>query len=163
MAETLFFQYKHQYKVDVRIARIFNTYGPRLSSDDGRVIPNFINHIIEEKPIRIYGSGLQTRSFCYVSDMVIALRALMESDYKNPINLGFDEEISINDLAKLISSKLDKPLKIEKHRKLNGDPMYRRPSIEKAKKELKWSPKVTLVEGLDVLINHILRNKKMLS
>jgi len=153
ISETLFFQYKHKYKVDVRIARIFNTYGPRLSSDDGRVIPNFINQIIKGKPIRIYGSGIQTRSFCYVSDMVIALKSLMESDYKKPINLGSDKEISINELAKLISNKLDKPLKIEKHRKLNGDPMHRRPCIEKAKKELKWEPKVTLLEGLDILIN----------
>tara|TARA_A100001035_G_C27618187_1_gene424166 strand:- start:479 stop:751 length:273 start_codon:yes stop_codon:yes gene_type:complete len=85
--------------------------------------------------------------------MVIALNALMESDYEKPINLGSDKEISINELAKLISNKLEKPLRIEKHRKLSGDPMFRRPCIERAKKELKWKPKVTLLEGLDILIN----------
>ena len=155
ISETLFFNYKNSYEVDIRIARIFNTYGPRLSVEDGRVIPYFIHQIFNNKPIKIYGDGNQTRCFCYITDMVNALRALMNSLYDEPINLGSDREISINDLALLISKKLDKPLKSYSFEKLEGDPIYRKPSIQKAFKELNWKPSISLQNGLDILISEI--------
>ncbi len=156
ISETLFFNYKDFHNVDIRIARIFNTYGPRLLPNDGRVIPNFLNQIFNDKPLEIYGDGSQTRCFCYVTDMVKALISLMDSDYYYPINIGSDREISIRELAFLISKKLEKPFNTIISKKLLGDPMHRKPSIQKAINYLKWKPEVTLEEGLDILITKIL-------
>ncbi len=148
VAETLCMGYHHQNKVDVRIARIFNTYGPRMSPDDGRVVSNFMVQALANKPITIYGRGQQTRSFCYVVDLIEGLVALMESDYVGPVNLGNPQEISVTDLAQRIirltrskSNIIHKPLP-------KDDPRQRQPDIRLAKRVLQWKPRVTLTEGL---------------
>ena len=148
-AETLFSDYRRQHGVDTRIVRIFNTYGPKMAIDDGRVISNFINQAIKDKPITIYGDGTQTRSFCYVSDLVIGLIKMMnQNKFNGPINLGNPNERNIKDIAnkirKLTSSKSEiiyKDLPLD-------DPVRRKPDISLAKRNLNWSPKVSLEDGL---------------
>jgi UDP-glucuronate decarboxylase len=149
-AETLFFDYYRQHKTRIKVARIFNTYGPRMLPNDGRVVSNFIVQALKGEPITIYGNGQQTRSFCFVSDLVDGFVKLMDSgdDVTGPINLGNPVENTILELAEKIiqlsksSSKLiNKPLPID-------DPTRRRPDITKAKEVLKWQPSVPLEEGL---------------
>jgi len=159
ISETLFFNYKNIYGVDIRIARIFNTYGPRLSFRDGRVISKFIYQIINDMPVQINGDGNQTRSFCYVDDMIKGLRMLMESEYSKPINLGSKEEISIKDLAYFIGKKIGKNIKFQYCSSLNGDTIRRKPQIDKAYNKLGWLPSITLDKGLELLINDIVKNK----
>ena len=155
ISETLLFNYKNLYNLDIRIARIFNTYGPRLSLKDGRVITSFINSILNNQPLIIYGDGNQTRSFCYINDMVNGLIKLMESDYDKPINLGSNYEIKINDLANLISNKINKSIKVEYRKKIDGDPKRRKPCLKKAYDNLAWKSVISLDKGLDLLINNI--------
>ena len=133
MAETLIYTFAELHDLDIRIARIFNTYGPRLNINDGRVISNFIMQCSSRKNLTIYGDGFQTRSFCYVSDLIEGLIKLMQSDYSLPINLGNDQEISIKDLADLIKCKINKEINIEYRNLPFDDPMYRQPSLDKLK------------------------------
>ncbi len=154
IAETLFFDYQRVYGCDVRIARIFNTYGPRMSIKDGRVICNFIVQALENRPITIYGNGLQTRSFCFVDDLIKGLILLMKSKYKKPINLGNTSELKILDLANLIRSKINPKLQLTFHSLSEDDPLRRKPSIDLAYKELGWEPKIALNKGLEQTINY---------
>lgn len=149
VAETLMMDYYRQNKVDIKIARIFNTYGPRMAIDDGRVVSNFIVQALKGQPLSIYGDGSQTRSFCYVSDLVEALVKLMkEPEFRGPVNLGNPEEFTILELAEKIlklthsrSNIVYKPLPAD-------DPSRRCPDISLAREKLSWQPKITLEEGL---------------
>ena len=150
VAETLFFDYHRQHGLKIRVARIFNTYGPRMAADDGRVVSNFIVQALRGEPITIYGDGSQTRSFCYVDDLVGGLIALMEntSDETGPVNLGNPGEFTMIELADLVLELTGSSSKVE-HRPLpQDDPKQRQPQIDKAKKVLGWEPKVPLKEGL---------------
>jgi len=148
VAETLAYAYQKQSGVDVRVARIFNTYGPRMHANDGRVVSNFVIQALEKKPITIYGSGDQTRSFQYVSDLVSGLVALMDSDYTQPVNIGNPEEKSINTFARLIRDMVGGDSEIIHLPPVTDDPQRRRPDIRRAKEELNWEPLVTLEQGL---------------
>jgi UDP-glucuronate decarboxylase len=155
-AETLFFDYHRQYGLKIRVARIFNTYGPRMHPDDGRVVSNFIVQALGGKPITIYGDGSQTRSFCYVSDLVDGLVALMEADddVTGPVNLGNPREMTIRELAEQVitmtgskSTLVEKPLP-------GDDPTQRCPDITRAKAQLGWNPAVSLEDGLEKTIGY---------
>ena len=153
IAETLVNTFRKVNNLEIRLARIFNTYGPRLDINDGRVISNFINQSLTNKKISIYGDGKQTRSFCYVDDMVLGLMRLMESNYVGPVNLGNEREITIFDLALLIKNKINPNIKIEYSELPVDDPRFRNPCIEIAKSKLEWIPKIELSEGLDKTIS----------
>ena len=153
ISETLVDVFGKVNNIDVRLARIFNTYGPRLNVNDGRVISNFINQSLIDKRITIYGDGKQTRSFCYVDDMVRGLINLMESSYTGPVNLGNEKETTIFELALLIKNKINPSIKIEYLDLPEDDPRFRNPCIEIARNNLKWIPKIGLSEGLDKTIN----------
>ena len=156
-AETLFFDYHRQHQVDTRIVRIFNTYGPKMAIDDGRVVSNFINQAIRNEPITIYGSGEQTRSFCYVSDLVEGLIKMMnQGEHNGPINLGNPNELSINDIANKIIKLTNSNSEIVNKSLPKDDPVRRKPDITLAKKKLKWNPNVSLDEGLKHTINYFL-------
>jgi len=150
--ESLVVAYQRKFKVDVRIARIFNTYGSRMRSDDGRVIPNFINQALKSEPVTIYGKGEQTRSFCHVRDMVEGLTRLMNSNHTEPVNLGNPNEIKILDLAKLIKKMSNSKSEIVFKAMPENDPLRRKPDINKAKKQLKWNPRTDLETGLKMTI-----------
>ena len=152
IAETLTFDYHRQYDLEVRVARIFNTHGSRMLENDGRVVSNFIVQALKGIPLTIYGDGSQTRSFCYVSDLVEGFIRLMNSDYTGPVNLGNPGEYTILQLAETIQRLIDptaalvfKPLPLD-------DPQRRQPDISKAKSHLDWEPKVGLAEGLSKTI-----------
>ena len=149
-AETLCFDYHRQYQVAIKIIRIFNTYGPRMNPDDGRVVSNFIVRLLKGQPIDIYGDGSQTRSFCYVDDMIEGILRMTASptNCTGPINLGNSHETSILDLAERIAELLETPLKVRHLPLPENDPIRRQPDIRKAKAELDWSPTVGLDEGL---------------
>ena len=149
-AETLFFDYWRQHRVEIKVARIFNTYGPRMHPDDGRVVSNFIVQALREQPLTIYGDGSQTRSFCYVDDLVEGLIRLMasEASFTGPVNLGNPGEFSMLALADAVvretgsvSTTVFKPLP-------QDDPLQRKPDISLARKALDWKPKIELQEGL---------------
>jgi UDP-glucuronate decarboxylase len=149
-AETLFFDYWRQHKLPIKVARIFNTYGPNMHPDDGRVVSNFIMQALLGKPITIYGSGEQTRSFCYVSDLVDGLVRLMETraSVTGPINLGNPGEFTIRQLAELVIELTGSKSKLVRKPLPQDDPKQRKPDIAQARKVLKWEPKVKLREGL---------------
>lgn len=147
-AEALTSAYFREKLVDTRIARIFNTYGPRMGLDDGRVVPNFIKQALTGQALTVYGDGSQTRSFCYVSDMVAAIYKLMYSKINEPVNLGNPKELKIIDFANMILKFTGSRSKISYKPLPQDDPKQRRPDISKAKKELGWSPEVDLQEGL---------------
>ncbi len=150
VAETLFMDYHRQNGVDIRIARIFNTYGPRMAIDDGRVVSNFIIQAMRGQPLTVYGDGSQTRSFCYVDDLVDGLIRLMNQEQEiGPVNLGNHSEFTILELAELVKQKLNGKVKIEFQPLPSDDPTQRQPDIALAKKTLGWEPKVKLSEGLD--------------
>ena len=155
VAETLCYEYLNQ-NVDVRIARIFNTYGPYMSADDGRVVSNFINSALEGKPLTVNGDGKQTRSFCYVDDLIDGIQKIFfkESKIYSPINLGNPTEITINEIAKKISSILDIDFKIKKQNLPKDDPLKRKPDISLAKEILNWEPKIKLSVGLSKTIDY---------
>ena len=159
VAETLMFDYSRQYKVPIKIARIFNTYGPRMSLDDGRVVTNFIGQALRNKPITVYGDGMQTRSFCYVDDLVLGLSSLFDSDESitGPLNLGNPVEITMLKLASLIIKLTNSSSSIEFRVLPENDPKQRCPDISYAKQMLDWEPKVGLEDGLLRTIKHLSR------
>jgi len=147
-AEALTSAYVREKLVDARIVRIFNTYGPRMGLDDGRVVPNFIKQALTGQPLTIYGDGSQTRSFCYVSDMVSGIYKLMHAKTAGPINIGNPKELKVNEFANVILKLTGSRSKIAYKPLPQDDPKQRRPDISKAKKELGWAPEVDLEEGL---------------
>lgn len=153
-AEALVKNYQKKFGLKAKIVRIFNTYGPRMRSNDGRVIPNFISQALSGKDLTVYGEGFQTRSFCFVDDMVDGLLKMMKSDEDGPINLGSPEEIKIEDLAKMIIDLTGSSSKIVYRRLPSDDPQKRKPDISLAKKTLDWSPKVNLKSGLKRTIEY---------
>jgi len=156
-AEALTMAYHRHHGLDTRIARIFNTYGPGMRIDDGRVIPNFIWQALRGEPLTIYGDGTQTRSFCYIDDLVEGIRRLMEADVHQPINLGNSNEVRIIDLANLIINLTGSKSRIEFKPLPEDDPKQRCPDISKAKQLLGWEPKVPLEEGLKITIEYFKR------
>lgn len=154
VAETLSYAYARQENVSVRVARIFNTYGPRMHMNDGRVVSNFVLQALQNKSITIYGDGTQTRSFQYVSDLVDGLVALMASNYSQPINIGNPVENTIEEFAMIIKKLVGGESKITKLAAVEDDPQRRKPDITRANKYLNWQPKVTLVEGLKKTITY---------
>ena len=157
-AETLFMDYHRQNKVDIRIVRIFNTYGPRMNPSDGRVVSNFIVQALQGKDITVYGDGEQTRSFCFASDLIEAIMRTMEQEeYKLPINIGNPGEFTIMELAQKVIQLTNSKSKIIKEPLPSDDPKQRQPNIEKAKKYLNWEPKINLEEGLKETIEYFRR------
>ena len=154
VAETLMLDYHRQNKVDIRIARIFNTYGPRMAKDDGRVVSNFIVQALESKNITVYGDGKQTRSFCYVPDMVNGLIQLMESSILSPVNLGNPGEFTVLELAQKVLKMTQSRSKIIYKPLPQDDPKVRCPDIRKANKELGWEPKISLDQGLPKTVDY---------
>ena len=147
--------YQKKFNLITRVARIFNTYGARMRANDGRVIPNFVNQALKHQPITVYGDGSQTRSFCYIDDLVEGLIKLMNSKYQNgPINLGNPDEHTILELAGKIIELTNSESKIIHKDLPQDDPSKRRPDISLAQKVLKWSPKVSLEEGLSKTIEY---------
>jgi len=155
-AETLFFDYKRQHDLNIKIARIFNTYGPRMQPDDGRVVSNFIVQALMGKNITIYGDGSQTRSFCYVDDLIDGFTLLMNSDHNftGPVNLGNPIEFTILQLAEMVLHKIGGKSKLTQKTLPQDDPKQRKPDITLAKNELGWEPRVELEEGLDKTISY---------
>ena len=153
-AETLLFDYYREYGVDIRVVRIFNTYGPKMAINDGRVISNFIIQAIQNQDITIYGEGNQTRSFCYVDDLVDGLIKMMNSSQHGPINIGNPNEFTILELAKIIIKFTNSKSKIIFKSLPQDDPKQRQPDISKAKKYLNWEPKIKLEEGLKKTIKY---------
>jgi UDP-glucuronate decarboxylase len=148
IAETLSFDYHREHNVDIHVARIFNTYGPRMLENDGRVVSNFISQCLRGKPLTVYGDGSQTRSFCYVENLVDGLIKLMESDRTGPINLGNPEEYTILELAQKIRDRLNPSQEIVFKPLPQDDPRQRKPDITKAESWLNWQPNIPLEEGL---------------
>jgi UDP-glucuronate decarboxylase len=149
-AETLFFDYHRQHGTEIKVMRIFNTYGPRMHPNDGRVVSNFIVQALTGKPITLYGDGQQTRSFCYVDDLVAGMMALMDTsaDVTGPINIGNPVEFTMRELAELVRELLGSSVELV-HRPLpQDDPRQRQPDISQAKDKLSWEPRVPLKEGL---------------
>ena len=147
-AEALVMAYHRIHNVDTRIVRIFNTYGPRMRKDDGRAVPNFINQALKNEPITVYGDGKQTRSFCYVSDLIEGIYKLMISNINEPVNLGNPEEYTILQFAETIKELTKSKSEIIFKELPIDDPHVRCPDISKAKKELKWEPRISLENGL---------------
>lgn len=155
-AETLFFDYYRQHSVDIRVARIFNTYGPRMQVNDGRVVTNFIKQALLNDPITIYGTGEQTRSFCYVDDLVEGILQFTEQNQCiGPVNLGNPAEISVHELADTICKLTNSKSKIQLKPLPEDDPKRRNPDIGKIKAMVNWEPKVTLEDGLKETISYL--------
>lgn len=152
VAETLTFDYHRENQVDIRVARIFNTYGCRMLENDGRVVSNFISQALRGTPLTVYGDGFQTRSFCYVSDLVEGLIKLMNSDYIGPVNLGNPEEYTILQLAKTIQDRVNPEAELVFKTLPQDDPRQRQPDITKAKTILNWKPTISLQEGLKLTV-----------
>ncbi|KAK9920744.1 hypothetical protein M0R45_029290 [Rubus argutus] len=152
-AETLAMDYHRGAGVEVRIARIFNTYGPRMCLDDGRVVSNFVAQAIRKQPLTVYGDGKQTRSFQYVSDLVNGLVALMEGEHVGPFNLGNPGEFTMLELAEVVKETIDSSATIEFKPNTADDPHKRKPDIGKAKELLNWEPKISLREGLPLMVS----------
>jgi len=159
-AETLFFDYYRQHEVNIRVARIFNTYGPRMHPNDGRVVSNFIVQALSGKPLTVYGNGSQTRSFCFVDDLVNGLISLMKApdEIVGPINLGNPTELTIVQLAELVIEIVGSKSIIEYRPLPQDDPMQRCPDISRAKDKLNWIPKVDVKKGLQKTIDHFASN-----
>ena len=158
-AETLFFDYNRQHKLRIKVPRIFNTYGPRMHPNDGRVVSNFIIQALKGEPITIYGNGSQTRSFCYVDDLVEGLIRLMATDDKvtGPMNLGNPREFTILQLAEEVIRQTKSKSKIVRKKLPSDDPKQRKPDISLAKKELRWRPKTELEAGIAKTIDYFRR------
>ena len=159
-AETLFFDYHRQHDLKIKVVRLFNTYGPRMHPHDGRVVSNFVVSALGGKPLTVYGEGEQTRSFCYVSDLIDGLRAMMHSDDSviGPINLGNPGEFTIGELAQLVIEKTGTSSAIEYFPLPQDDPIRRQPDISRAKATLGWEPTIALSEGLDTTIEFFRAN-----
>ena len=157
LAESLCFDYKRLFNTNICVARIFNTYGPKMKYNDGRVISNFINQALNNEPLTIYGNGMQTRSFCYIDDLIECLIKLMDSSYNGPINIGNDEEISIIELGSLINKKIrNNNLVIKKDIQID-DPQIRKPDLNLIKGLINWEPKTSLEEGLEKTIKYFIK------
>ncbi|MCH2209227.1 MAG: SDR family oxidoreductase [Lentisphaerales bacterium] len=155
-AETLFFDYHRQHDLEIKVMRIFNTYGPRMHPDDGRVVSNFIMQALSGKDITIYGDGSQTRSFCFVDDLLDGMMKLMNSptDFTGPVNVGNPGEFTIKELAEMVVEMTDSRSKISYQQLPQDDPMRRRPDISIAKEKLDWQPTIKLQEGLKKTIEY---------
>lgn len=149
VAETLSFDYHRQNDVDIRVVRIFNTYGPRMLENDGRVVSNFVVQALKGQPLTVYGDGSQTRSFCYVSDLVEGIMRMMNGDYTGPVNLGNPDEYTILQLAQAVQQKVNPDAAIEFKPLPQDDPRRRKPDITKAQTHLSWQPTVPLQAGLE--------------
>jgi dTDP-glucose 4,6-dehydratase len=156
-AESLTMAYHREHRVETRIARIFNTYGPRMRLNDGRVVPSFISQALKHKPVTVFGAGKQTRSFCYVSDLVEGLYRLMMSGYDLPMNLGNPAELTVLEFAKEIIRATRSRSKIVFKPLPQDDPKQRQPDITRARKILRWKPKVSLADGLVKTIEYFRR------
>ena len=158
-AETLFFDYYRQHGTDIKVVRIFNTYGPRMHPQDGRVVSNFIVAALTGQPLTIYGDGSQTRSFCYVDDLVDGLVKMMNSDQSvtGPINLGNPHEFTIAELADKVAASVDADVAVEYRDLPQDDPVRRQPDITRAREQISWSPSVLLDEGLGRTIQYFRR------
>jgi len=152
VAETLAFEYYREHKVDIRVARIFNTYGPRMLENDGRVVSNFVVQALRGEPLTVYGQGSQTRSFCYVSDLVEGLMRLMNGDFIGPVNLGNPDEYTILELAQVIQGMINPEAELVYQPLPEDDPKQRQPDITRAKTYLDWSPTIPLSQGLKMTI-----------
>ncbi|WP_430015821.1 UDP-glucuronic acid decarboxylase family protein [Microcystis aeruginosa FBCC-A68] len=152
VAETLAFEYYREHKVDIRVARIFNTYGPRMLENDGRVVSNFVVQALRGQPLTVYGQGSQTRSFCYVSDLVEGLMRLMNGDFIGPVNLGNPDEYTILELAQVIQGMINPEAELVYQPLPEDDPKQRQPDITRAKTYLDWSPTIPLSQGLKMTI-----------
>ena len=153
IAETLCSDYKRMHNLNIRIMRIFNTYGPRMRPNDGRVISTFIVQALEGNKLSINGDGLQTRSFCYVDDLIEGMLKLMYTNLDSPVNIGNPENLTILELAKKIRKLINPSLEFKFNPMPQDDPLKRQPNIEKAKKELNWEPKINLDEGIKLTID----------
>ena len=149
VAETLCFDYKRMHNVDIRVMRIFNTYGPRMNLKDGRVVSNFIVQALQKNNLTIYGDGSQTRSFCYVIDLIDGMIKLMNGSHNGPINIGNPTEFTIKELAEIVIKKINPRLEIIYLPLPQDDPLQRKPDITLAKKALSWEPKININEGLN--------------
>lgn len=154
IAETLCFDFHRQYGVDIKIVRIFNTYGPNMREDDGRVVSNFIWQALKGDDLTIYGNGSQTRSFCYVDDLVDGMIKMMASNITGPVNLGNPGEFTIRQLADIVLEMIDTESQLVHKDLPSDDPTMRKPNINLAKKELNWEPKIQLREGLEKTIKY---------
>jgi dTDP-glucose 4,6-dehydratase len=152
-AEALIMSYKRSMGTDVRVVRIFNTYGPRMRADDGRVIPTFINQALNKQPLTIFGDGTQTRSFCYVDDLIRGFWTLMESDFDLPCNLGNPHELSMKELAEEINRKTKNPAGVVYRPLPKDDPTRRKPDLTRARTELGWEPRIQFAEGIEKTID----------
>jgi UDP-glucuronate decarboxylase len=160
-AETLFFDYHRQHGVDIRVVRIFNTYGPRMHPADGRVVSNFIMQALRNEPITIYGDGSQTRSFCFMSDLIRGFLAFMATEgTTGPINIGNPNEFTIRELAELVVELTQSSSRIEYRALPSDDPLQRQPDISMAKQMLDWTPTVELREGLASTIDYFKRTER---
>jgi dTDP-glucose 4,6-dehydratase len=158
-AEALTMAYHRFHNIDTRIVRIFNTYGPRMRLDDGRVVPNFIQQALRGEPLTIYGDGTQTRSFCFVEDLIEGIYQLMMSDFHDPVNIGNPNEISIREFSDLVNELIDnkKGTVTKMAKRLGNDPQRRQPDITRAKTVLNWEPKISFREGLLKTIPYFLK------
>ncbi len=152
LAEALCVDYERMHNVDIRIIRIFNTYGPRMLPNDGRVISNFVVQALQGKSLTVYGQGKQTRSFCFVDDLIDGMIALMNNSYTGPVNIGNPDEYSILNIAEFIRSKINPKLEIIYEPLPSDDPNRRKPNIDLAREKLNWQPKIEFTEGLDQTI-----------
>jgi UDP-glucuronate decarboxylase len=155
-AETLFFDYYRQHRLEIKIMRIFNTYGPRMHPNDGRVVSNFIMQALKNEDITIYGDGVQTRSFCYVDDLIDGMVSFMDSDagFTGPVNIGNPVEVTMLELAETVLRLVGSKSKLVYRPLPQDDPRQRKPNIDLAQKELGWQPKVSLEDGLKETINY---------
>ncbi|MBD3272846.1 NAD-dependent epimerase/dehydratase family protein, partial [Candidatus Dependentiae bacterium] len=154
-AESLFFDYKRMHNIDIKIVRIFNTYGPNMDPDDGRVVSNFIIQALQNKPLTIYGDGKQTRSFCYVDDLIDVILLMAQSDFVGPVNIGNPVEFNLLDLANTVIELTGSKSKIIYAREMpSDDPKKRRPDITLAENKLNWQPKIDLKDGLKKTIKY---------
>ncbi len=158
--EALTMAYKNKKQLKIRIVRIFNTYGPRMRVNDGRAIPNFINQILNNKNITVYGDGHQTRSFCYVSDTVNGIHKLLNSDYQYPINIGNNDEYTILQLVNIMKNIVNKNIELIFSKLPENDPKKRQPNIKLAKTILDWNPKTSLKDGLIKTIDYFIKLNK---
>lgn len=155
-AEALTMAYHRVHGVDTRIVRIFNTYGPRMRLDDGRVVPNFIGQALRGEPLTVYGDGSQTRSFQYVDDLVEGVYRLLNSDFHEPVNIGNPHEMSILDFARVVNELTDNPAGVvfKSQERIKGDPQTRKPDITRAKQILNWEPRIDIYEGLQKTVQY---------
>lgn len=157
-AEALTYAYMRQHNIDIRVVRIFNTYGPNMQVDDGRVVSNFIVQALRNKNLTLYGDGSQTRSFCYIDDLVKGISKMMEVEYKKPLNLGNPFEFTIKELAELVLKSIKSRSKIKNFPLPEDDPKQRQPDISKALRILNWQPAVSLEDGIEKTTEYFKNN-----